>query len=230
MQGGVRPGLLEMLDAGSRRDLTARARTVRVRKGQSVLARSEAAGDVFIVQEGRLNVVLYAADGREVSLRDLGEGQLFGELSAIDGEARSVSIVAATDARLLAIGPELFRRVVLAHPEAADWLVRRLVAQVRGLTDRVFELSALNVRARLHCELLRLARSRAADSEVAPTHAELANRIGTHREAVTRELAVLAERNIIRIGRKRLEFLDVAGLEEAVAVSLRAPAGEAGWW
>lgn len=230
MRNGVRPGLLEMLDAGSRRDLTARARTVRVRKGQSVLARSEAAGDVFIVQEGRLNVVLYAADGREVSLRDLGEGQLFGELSAIDGEARSVSIVAATDARLLAIAPDVFRRVVLAHPEAADWLIRRLVAQVRGLTDRVFELSALNVRARLHCELLRLARSRAAGSEAAPTHAELANRIGTHREAVTRELAVLAERDIIRIGRKRLEFLDIAGLEEAVAASLRAPAGEAGWW
>jgi CRP-like cAMP-binding protein len=101
---------------------------------------------------------------------------------------------------------------------------------VRGLTDRVFEMSALNVRARLHCELLRLARSRADGNDAAPTHAELANRIGTHREAVTRELAVLAEHNIIRIGRKRLEFLDVPGLEEAVAASLRAPVGEAGWW
>jgi CRP-like cAMP-binding protein len=230
MQNGGRPGLLEVLDAASRRELTTRARTVRVRKGQSVLARSEAAGDVFIVQEGRLNVVLYAADGREVSLRDLGEGQLFGELSAIDGEARSVSIVAATDARLLALAPDLFRRTVLGNPDAADWLIRRLTAQVRGLTDRVFELSALNVRTRLHCELLRLARSRAAGNETAPTHAELANRIGTHREAVTRELAALAELNIVRSGRKRLEFLDIAQLEQTVTAALRAPAVEAGWW
>jgi CRP/FNR family cyclic AMP-dependent transcriptional regulator len=230
MRNGARPGLLEILDVDARRDLTARSRTVRVRKGQSVLARSEAAGEVFIVQEGRLHVVLYAADGREVSLRELGEGQMFGELSAIDGESRSVSIVAATDARLLALAPDLFRRTVLTHPDAADWLIRRLTAQVRGLTDRVFELSALNVRARLHCELLRLARSRAAGSEAAPTHAELASRIGTHREAITRELALLAERNIIKSGRKRLEFLDVAQLEEAVAATLRAPAGDAGWW
>ena len=230
MQKGARPGFLEMLDVDARRELMTRARTVRVRKGQSVLARSEAAGDVFIVQDGQLQVVLYAADGREVSLRELGAGQLFGELSAMDGQARSVGVVAASDARLLAIAPDAFRRAVLTNPEAADWLIRRLTTQVRGLTDRVFELSALNVRARLHCELLRLARSREAGSDAAPTHAELANRIGTHREAVTRELAVLAERNIIKAGRKRLEFIDVAGLEDVVATSLRAPSNEAGWW
>jgi CRP/FNR family cyclic AMP-dependent transcriptional regulator len=50
----------------------------------------------------------------------------------------------------------------------------------------------------------------------APTHAELASRIGTHREAVTREMRALAERNIVRGGRRRLEFLDIPSLEAAV--------------
>ncbi len=230
MQDSERRGLLEILGAEARRDLLARSSTIRVRKGQSVVARSEPSGDVFIVQEGRFNVVRYSVDGREVSLRELSEGQLFGELSAIDGAARSVGIVAATDGRLLAIPPEIFRATVRDRPEAADWLMRRLTVQVRSLTDRVFELSALNVRARLHCELLRLARSRDDSSENAPTHAELANRIGTHREAVTRELNILAERKIIRAGRRRLEFLDLAGLEEVVAASLHDPAGDSGWW
>jgi CRP/FNR family cyclic AMP-dependent transcriptional regulator len=230
MPNSKRSGLLDVLDSTGRRDLLARARTVRVRKGQLVLARGEPAGDVFIVQEGRLHIVLYAADGCEVSLRELSEGQLFGELAAIDGGERSVGIIAASDARLLAIRPEVFCTAINNNPAAAEWLLRRLAAQVRNLTDRVFELSALNVRARLHCELMRLARSRVGTTEVAPTHAELANRIGTHREAVTRELKILAEQKIIRSGRRRLEFLDLVGLEDLVAASLRAPVGEEGWW
>ena len=47
----------------------------------------------------------------------------------------------------------------------------------------------------------------------APTHAELANRIGSHREAVTREIRALVERNILRAGRRTLEILDIARLE-----------------
>jgi len=84
----------------------------------------------------------------------------------------------------------------------------------------VFELSALNVQARLHCELLRLAKTgldpHSLVIDPAPTHAELANRIGTHREAVTREMRALADRNIIRAGRRTLEFIDVARLEHFV--------------
>jgi len=228
MLDGGRRGFLESLSQSARRELLAHARTVRVRKGQTVLARGEGSDDVYIVQEGRLHVLLYAADGREVSLRDLSDGQLFGELSALDGEARSVGIVAATDARLLAFSANVFRAAIRDDPGSADWLARRLVTQIRGLTDRVFELSALNVRARLHCELMRLARSQTGGE--APTHAELANRIGTHREAVTRELKVLADQKIIHSGRRRLEFVDIPGLEAVVAESLRSPVGEEGWW
>src|SRR5580700_1536459 len=168
MPDSGRHGFLESLSLSARRELLAHARSVRVRKGQTVLARGERSDDVFIVQEGRLHVLLYAADGKEVSLRDLSEGQLFGELSALDGEVRSVGIVAATNARLLAFSASVFRAAVGAHPETAAWLMQRLATQVRGLTDRVFELSALNVRARLHCELVRLARSQTGGE--APTH------------------------------------------------------------
>jgi CRP/FNR family transcriptional regulator, cyclic AMP receptor protein len=224
---------LATLSQEQRRALVQRARIIRVRRGQTVLARGEASSDVFIVQEGRLQVLLYAANGREVSLRDLGPEQLFGELAAIDGATRSVGIVASTEARLLAMSREVFREVIFSSPEAADWLLRRLVSQIRGLTDRVFELSALNVRARLHCELLRLASAQPDGGphiEPAPTHAELAARIGTHREAVTRELGALSEQNIIRVSRRRLEFLNLQGFADQLRTNLHAPVGEAGWW
>lgn len=224
---------LDVLSQEDRRALLARARTIKARKGQTVVANGEASREVFIVVEGRLEVLLYAANGREVSLRSLEAGQLFGELAAIDGAARSASIMALTEARLLAIGPDAFRSVITGSPQAADWLVRRLTAQIRSLTNRVFELSALQVQARLHCELLRLAKSHADAGGVvdpAPTHAELASRIGTHREAITREMIALGQRKIIRRGRRRLEFLDLDRLEEELRITLRAPVAEESGW
>lgn len=224
---------LNELSPDERNAVLARARTIKVRKGQMVLGTGEASREVFIVQEGRLQVLLYAANGREISLRDLTAGQLFGELAAIDGEMRSASIIAATDARLLAIPDDVFRSAVAASPNAAAWMLRRLTAQVRSLTNRVFEMSALHVQARLHCELLRLARTRGTAEAIvdpAPTHAELASRIGSHREAVTRELSALARQKIVRSSRRRLEFLDIERLEEELRATLRAPvAEEAGW-
>ena len=233
MPDGNQRAFLDVLSHGDRSILMARARTIRARKGQTIVAKGEASRDVFILQEGRLEVLLYAANGREVSLRGLEPGQLFGELAAIDGEERSASVVASCDSRLLVIAPEPFRAMISASPQASDWLARRLAAQIRSLTGRVFELSALHVRARLHCELLRLAKAHAQSGAVvdpAPTHAELANRIGTHREAVTREMSALSRRKIIKAGRRRLEFLDSARLEDELHSILRAPVTEDGGW
>ena len=225
------PGtFLDAMDLQARRELLAKARILRAAKGQTILAKGEASTDVFIVQEGRLQAVLYAADGREVSLRELSEGQLVGELSAMDGETRSVVIVAATTVRLLAVSQETFQQTLRKSPAAANWLLRRLTRQIRSLTDRVFELSALNVQTRLHCELIRLAKSKGGEIDPAPTHAELANRIGSHREAVTRELNALEARKVLRSGRRRLAFLDLDRLEREVRDKLRTPLGDHRWW
>lgn len=230
MQNSSQPPLLEVLEPETRRRLLAQARAIRVRKGQTLLSRGEASSDVFILQEGRLRALLYGADGREVSLRELAPGQMLGELSAVDSAVRSVSVVAIADSRLMAFGQRAFRELVEGSPAATDWLIRRLVSQVRNLTDRVFELSALNVQTRLHCELLRLARTHGGDIAPSPTHAELASRIATHREAVTRELNALEARDVLKSGRRRLEFLDLDRLDKEVRAKLRTPVGdEAGW-
>jgi len=50
--------------------------------------------DVFFVVEGRVAVIAYAACGREVGYRHLGPGQMFGELSAIDGGQRAATVTA----------------------------------------------------------------------------------------------------------------------------------------
>jgi len=186
--------------------LMSRAVQVRARKGQVVVGVGLSAGDVYLITEGRVAVSLVSATGRETILRTIGPGQIFGELAAIDGAARSADVIAMEDVKLAVIPGATFLDTLQAEPALALWLVRHLTTQVRYLTDRVYELSNLAVGNRLLCELLRLAIEAgvSGDSAVfrAPTQAEMAARIGTNRETVTREMTLLAgDGVIVRKGR-----------------------------
>ncbi len=114
--------------------------------------------DLFFVLRGHVRVVITAA-GREVILRDIRDGEFFGELSAIDQQPRSAGILAITDTIVARMPAGVFRRVVHDHPDVCDQLLQVLVAQVRTLANRANEHSTLGVRQRLYAELLRLART-----------------------------------------------------------------------
>jgi len=207
--------------------LAPHARFVPLRAGQIVIGHQDRTTDAFVVVEGSVRVELHSLNGRDVFLADVGKGGLVGEFAALDGQPRSASVTAVGQSVLASIPGDLFRETVNSNPGTADWMARRLVGHIRLLTERVFELNALAVRNRLHCELLRLSiaagvEDNRAEIAPAPTHAELAGRIGSHREAVTRELQYLqAEGIVVREGRK-FAMNDVARLAEIV----RAAAGD----
>jgi CRP-like cAMP-binding protein len=95
-----------------------------------------------------------------------------------------------------------FRKLLETQPVVAYAVLKGLVRNARGLTKRVYEFSTLAVNNRIQAELLRLAslaprEGKGARIEPAPTHAEIASRISTHREAVTRELNRLAKIGVI---------------------------------
>jgi CRP-like cAMP-binding protein len=103
-------------------------------------------------------------------------------------------------------------------PQAGLWMAHQLAARVRDLTERTFELATLSVSSRIQSELLRLAaHGKAKGDHVAiapiPTHADLAARVGTHREAVSRELSQLSQEGLIRRSGRTLEILSIAGLQ-----------------
>lgn len=198
-----------------------RLRTVKAARGRTLLTSGAASSDVYCLVRGTARIVLYSQAGREVSVRDLGPGAVFGELAALDGGARSASVVATSNVEVAAMARADFLACLDASPAAALWLARRLGAEVRRLTERVFELSALNTTARLHCELLRLARAIAPGNvlQPAPTHEELAMRIGSRREAVTRELRRLVSLGVIATSPRKLVFLDVDKIEIAASAA-----------
>lgn len=202
-------------------------RVQQMRAGQIILAAGAESREVYLVLSGRVHVTLFAASGREVSIRDIGQGDIFGELAAIDGGSRAATVIAATDGSLAVVPADAFLQAATGSPDAALPMLRRLARQVRTLTDKIFELSALPARGRLHCELLRLAGTAVRSGEdiiiePAPTHAELAARIGSQREVVTREFSYLAELDIVRQDRRRLTFTNLTGLVR----ELRRSSGE----
>jgi len=185
--------------------------------GQQIIGHQDETSDVYFIVSGNVRVIVYSASGKEVMFRDLNPGRIVGELSAIDGNRRSASVVAQSEAVLAIMAAERFRHVLRDHPEVAQRIMAYLVGLVRHLSDRVVEFSVLAVKNRLHAELLRLARDRGIERNIAiltpaPTHAEIASRISTHREAVTREMSTLARDGLVERKEGSLIIQDIARL------------------
>jgi CRP/FNR family cyclic AMP-dependent transcriptional regulator len=200
--------------------LDAKCRWRRIEGGQWLLDVGQGGTDVFFVLQGRLRVMLPSA-GREVILRDLAEGDVFGELAAIDGGPRSAGIVALTSAVVGRMQASHFLAAVHQHPSVCDRVLRRLASEIRKLANQVDEFSNLTVGRRLRAELLRMAKPRGQDERIwiispPPTHAELAARIATHREGVTRELKALERAGLVERRRGALALLDLDALRRAI--------------
>ncbi|MDM0023339.1 Crp/Fnr family transcriptional regulator [Variovorax saccharolyticus] len=190
--------------------------------GMPVLLRSERKSDVYFLVSGALRVTSYAANGRQVTFRDPQEGEHFGDISAIDGQPRSADVVTLKPSVVASLDREDFLALLRDEPVVAERVMRGLAALVRQLSDRVIDLSTLGVQNRVHAELLRLARLAGVDCnrarlEPVPTHAELASRIGTNREQVTRELNALRRDGLLAKEGKALLVPDVARLAALVA-------------
>ena len=213
--------LFRSLDGDMLRRLDARCTWRRVAAKEWVLDYESGGTDLFFVLQGHVRVSIAAA-GREVILRDIRDGEFFGELAAIDQRPRSAGIVAITDTLVARMAAGVFRQVVHEHPDVCDQLLQTLVAQVRMLANRANEQSNLGVRQRLYAELLRLARAPTGGDghpvvSPPPTHAELAARVSSHREAITRELNALERGRLIERRRGAIVLLDAERLRGMVA-------------
>jgi CRP-like cAMP-binding protein len=222
---GIR--LLECLDTPALEELAGALEWRHCVAGQQVITRNASDRDVYLVVGGRVQVVAFAASGKQITYREMGAGEHFGELSAIDGRARSADVIALEDSLLAAMSPATFHALLKRHEALRERMLFGLVSFVREMTDRVFELSTLGVRNRVHAELLRLARRAGVAGNVArvcpaPRHGDIASRVSTYREQVTRELSSLTSQGVIAREGKCLVVLDVQLLETMVADVRRA--------
>ena len=202
-------------------------RILTVRANQMIVVHGAQDRDTYYIESGKFEVVLMARDGQAVVIRDLGPGQIFGDLAALTGEPRSANVVAVESGRVIAVSESQFLETVAREFDSSFWFMQRLGREVRRLTDKVFELTALSARDRLHCELLRLSVGvptvdGKAMIEKAPTHETIALRIGSQREVVSREMSKLSTEKIVQKHGRSL-LVDLQRLSLQVARELGHP-------
>jgi CRP-like cAMP-binding protein len=190
--------------------------------GQQIIARESKDRHVYLIVAGKVRVCVYSAAGRELAFRDVGAGQCFGELSALDGLPRSANVEALEESTIASIPPQRFWTLLERHPSVMANVVRLLTATIRSLSDRLFELSTLGIQNRVHAEILRLAkeagvRGGVASIDPAPRHSDIASRISTNREQVTKELSAMVRQGLVEKRAHALVVPDVARLERMVA-------------
>lgn len=189
--------------------------------GEQILGHLDDSKDVYFIVEGQVRATIYSRNGKEVPYRDIAAGEIFGEYAAIDGRRRSANVEALEDSLVASLSPQGFWEVLETHSEVNAAVLKMLTRQIREITERVFELAALAVPDRIHSEILRLARAHmeGANSAViypVPTHSDIALRITTHREAVSRELSAMTRSGLVKRRGGALIVEDVDGLEELV--------------
>lgn len=193
--------------------------------GAQIIHHEDTDRDVLILLSGRARVCVYAPNGHPVTFRDIGAGDIFGELSAIDGAPRSAFVEALVPSQTARLPADRLRGLIVAEPALAISLLTYFAALVRDLSDRLVAATSQKADQRIRGELLRLAAgTRPRGKEIvlspAPLQADIAARIGTQREAVSRELARLSRAGLVRRSGADLVIHDLQALRDLWAASM----------
>lgn len=218
---GTRSALLSRLGQAELGHVLSRCTRTSFQKHEQVVRERGEDNNIYLVESGKLGVTQYSGSGREVSYRELHPGDNFGELSAIDGQPRSATVIALVDSDVTAMPFDVFKDLVDSNRAFQVAIMRYLSGMVRKLSDRVYEFSTLSVNNRIHAELLRIAKNHIELDGIAripspPTHAQLASRVSCNREAVSREMKRLENAGLaVKAGRKWV-VKDLAALQRLV--------------
>jgi CRP-like cAMP-binding protein len=204
-------------------DAQALVRSVRRRgipRAQPILHAGAAGDDAALVLEGRVKLVAYGADDREVVLAIRGPGELIGEMAALGGQRRTATAIAIDDVEIGYLTADELRRYLVEHPDAALVLMRMLIRRLTEADRDRVDLATQDSVGRLAKRLLDLSAEHGARVdggtriELSLTQDELASWTGATRETVSRALRLMRQLGWIATGHRNITILDAAALRE----------------
>ena len=178
------------------------------------------AGPVIVLLRGQVKIVKLAEGGREAIVAVRGEGDLVGELAAIDGGPRSTSVTTLGPVEVLLVPRSEFTALLEQRPRMALVILRMVAARLRYAGAQQAQLGTHDVVGRLAQRLLELSErfgvrgERGIEIELPLSQEELASWIGASREAVSKAFKVLRSARIVETSRRRVTILDVDALEQ----------------
>jgi CRP/FNR family cyclic AMP-dependent transcriptional regulator len=175
---------------------------------------------LYIIETGRVRVFLTSSNGQEICLNTYGPGQVFGEISILDGMARSASVAALEQTVALVLEREDFLHYLDTHPAVARNGMTMLAARLRHTTTFAESLVFLDVPGRVAAKLLQLVAgyndAGSASIELSMTQGELATWVAASRESVNKALSDFRDQELIRVSGQRITILNRRGLQKKI--------------
>ena len=178
-------------------------KTVRFEKDTLVVGQDEKGDSLFIIKDGRVKVVLYGESGREVILSIFTAGDIFGEMSLLDGQPRSANVRTMTPTEVLVLSRSDFVEHLHENPDTALKVLSEMCRRMRHADEVIGNLALLDVYGRVGRTLINLGRQDGVETDEGilirerPTQQDLASMIGTSRETVSRVLSEFQRRGYL---------------------------------
>jgi CRP-like cAMP-binding protein len=196
-----RVSLFSMLTPEQSEVLAATVSKKRFKRGEILVEQGKKSNALYIVLAGRTRVVMADSKGREVILATLKAGDYVGEMSLIDDEPHSATVVADQQVDVLVLGRDSFLHCLGENMEMAHGVMRVLVQRLRKASQNISSLALVGVYGRVAKVLL--------DSAVLDenncllirdkvSRQDLAKMVGASREMVSRVMKDFEEQGFIQ--------------------------------
>jgi CRP/FNR family cyclic AMP-dependent transcriptional regulator len=192
------------------RDMARRGQYRSFPRGEHLIREAEEGDALFVILGGKVKVYVSDAQGRELIVADYAAGDFVGEM-ALDGAARSASVVAMEPTACSVVTRDALRAAIHADPDIAMRMIATLIARNREATLKLKDLALMDVYGRVARLLLDL------DTVVEPdgqawsrerlTQLEIARRVGASRDMISRILKDLRTGGYIALRDKRVAIL-----------------------
>ncbi len=200
--------LFEGLDEALLKQLESLVRFQYFQDRQMVIHQGTVGEALVLVVSGRLQVISFSEDGREVGIHFLEPGDFYGEVSVIDGQPIASSLVSLADTVVGYLPKATSHELMTRHPLVAERVMRHLCKMIRDGSRMRAALSIARAHARIFSVLnntvTRQAGGNLVTIENMPTQQALAMMANVSRESVSRALQMLIKQGVVEKDHRRL--------------------------
>ncbi|HXK61285.1 MAG TPA: Crp/Fnr family transcriptional regulator [Acidobacteriota bacterium] len=204
------------------RSLAERAEFRKLPAGEFLFSAGEPCRGLFVVVEGWTRALRHGADGREQVIHEDGPGSTFPEVAVFDDGPYPSTVVATHDSTLLFLRKEDVKRFCLAHPEVALAALKILSRRLRRATGMIERFALLEVAQRVAGYVIQQIPpdqpvAGCVEFELPHTNQDIADRVGTVREVVSRAFASFQRKGWLEKEHRRIRIKDVQALKRYAA-------------
>jgi len=207
-----RTDMFRSLSETDRGAVAAQMREAIYDSGQLIFSRGDTGEALYLVVEGRIRLSVLSAEGRVLSFGHAGRGEIFGEIAALDGEARTADATALTRATIMVLARSSLKRLMETRPQLAQAAVELLCRKLRRTSEQIEAIALHSTQVRLARFLLAAINMKGQSEASGPvmvdlgmSQTELGLLLGASRSKVNEALATLEKLGAARHTGRHIE-------------------------